>query len=79
MRKLLIILALLLSACTRESDVEKYAKIEGWQSYQTTGYGWFACGKDDVFATSFKAIKNGQEISGTVCSGWFKGKTLRLD
>ena len=44
------------------------------------GYGWFACGKGDVFATNFTAENaQGHTVSGTVCKGWLKGSTVRFD
>lgn len=75
-----IIIAISLVACTRESDVKKYADLYNWDSYKITGYKFFACSKDDSFATGFVAKKDGKEFSGVVCGGWpFKNATLRLD
>lgn len=48
-----------------------------------TGYGWFACGFGegaDMWRTRFTAVnQNGKDVSGVVCSGLFKGGTMRLD
>jgi hypothetical protein len=80
MKKLIIITALLVTtACTKESDVAKYAKIEKWDSYEILGYSFFGCGEKDLFRTEFRAVKNGQEFTGIMCSGLFKGATLRLN
>lgn len=80
MKRTFLVLALLyLTACTSEDDVRKYAELEGWESYQVTGYRWFGCSKDDVYHTGFVAVKNGKRITGVICSGWLKGATLRLD
>lgn len=69
----------LTTGCKKESDVAKYAKIEKWESYKTTGTCWFSCGEGDLYMTSFEATKDGERFSGCVCSGIFKGATLRID
>lgn len=81
MKKTAILAALLLlTACTSREDVEKYAKAEGWEIYEVTGYRFFACSEDDWYHTGFRAVKDGQTITGVICSGLlFKGATLRLD
>jgi hypothetical protein len=78
-RILLIGLLLAVAACTSDDDVKKYAEMEGWDSYEVTGYRIFGCSKDDWFHTGFTAIKNGRKFSGVVCAGPLKGATLRLD
>ena len=75
----LLITFLLTAACTSERDVEKYAKMEGWESYKVEGYGIFACSEKDVFSTKFTAVKGGKTFSGVICSGFLKGATLRLN
>lgn len=61
-------------------DTIRILKAEGYQDVELTGYKWFTCGKDDMFANGFKATgKNGTTITGCVCSGLFKGNTIRLD
>ena len=79
-KKLILIIFLVLTSCSREEDVEKYAKLEKWESYKATGYCWFGCSKDDFYQTSFEAItKEGDRIEGCTCSGFlFKNTTLRL-
>lgn len=52
---------------------------DGYANVQLTGYKWFTCGKDDMFSNGFVATKNGKNISGCVCSGFFKGNTIRLN
>jgi len=80
MAKVLLLFLLLLTACTDESSVKKYAEIEGWESYKLTGYKAFACSKEDFYHTGFEATKNGKTFTGTVCKGiFFRGATLRLD
>lgn len=73
-------LALILSGCTDSESVKNYAEIEGWDSYEITGYNPFACSEEDFYHTGFKATKNGKTFTGTVCKGlFFRGATLRLD
>lgn len=68
-----------LTGCQKKEDVEKYARIEKWESYQLTGACWFSCGKGDLYMTGFEAVKNGERFFGCVCSGVFKGATLRIE
>lgn len=77
----LIFITLLTISCKRESDVKKFAKAEGWQSYKVEGYCWLCCSEDETFHTEFTAItKEGKTITGAVCSGIiFKNSTMRLD
>lgn len=52
----------------------------GYDVVETGGYGWFSCGKGDLWKTDFVAKnQNGKEITGTVCEGLFKGSTIRFD
>ena len=78
--KYLILILLLLTACSREEDVAKYAHKEKWDSYTVHGYCWFGCSDKDFYQTKFTAIKDGQVFKGCTCSGFlFKNTTLRLD
>ena len=44
-----------------------------------TGWNPLACGEDDTYATGFIAIDpQGKVVEGTVCSGVFKGATIRF-
>ncbi len=77
---IVLIFAFLLSGCTDSESVKNYAEIEGWDSYELTGYRWWSCSKEDIYHTGFVATKNGKSFKGTVCKGWFwRGSTLRLD
>lgn len=55
----------------------------GLTDAKATGYGWFKCGfgeSTEMWRTRFTATnQNGQEVSGVVCAGLFKGSTMRLD
>lgn len=84
MSKLLLPLLLLLSlstiGCTAPDKATEVLKGAGYTNIEITGFSPFACSKDDMFATGFKAKgPTGVAIKGTVCSAWFKGATIRLD
>ena len=81
MKILAVILTILMaSGCSSSSDATKALEEAGYTEIQTHGYSFFACSKDDAFATAFTAKgPTGKPTRGTVCSGWFKGKTIRMD
>lgn len=58
----------------------KVLKDQGYTEVEIEGYTFFGCGEGDVFRTSFsgKTIA-GISVSGTVCKGFFKGATIRID
>lgn len=72
---------ILFISCTDEKGAEKALIQNGYHPIEVGGYGFFDGSEDDVFKTRFKAYSpdSSQIIEGTVCSGWFKGKTIRLD
>lgn len=66
------------AGCTAPDVARKALTGAGYTEIQTTGYCWFCCGKDDTFHTGFTAKgPTGQPVVGAVCSGWFKGATIR--
>jgi len=82
MKKLFLVMALaaLLSACTNSSKAERVLSENGYTNIQLTGYDLFGCGKGDTFADGFKATSPaGKTVVGVVCSGMFKGATIRFD
>lgn len=81
MKKFVIMaFALVLAGCTNQDRALRVLESSGYTEIRFNGYGWFACGKDDTFATAFYATSvNGTRVSGTVCSGLLKGNTIRLD
>lgn len=72
---------LALAGCTDTSPKNvRLLESMGMTNVELGGYGWFACGENDVSATRFTAVgASGEPISGTLCSGWFKGTTVRFD
>lgn len=76
---LVLATALLLSACTDAKGARRVLEDAGYQQVRTTGYALFGCGEGDVFHTAFEATApSGRTARGVVCSGWFKGRTIRL-
>ena len=81
MKKVLLVASLLaLSACSDANHARRVLEQNGYEVLEVGGHAFFSCGKDDTFATSFKAKSpNGSIVTGAVCSGWFKGATIRFD
>lgn len=81
MKKILIALAVVatLTACSSRKDAESALTSAGFTKIETQGYSFFGCGDDDTFKTKFTAQNpQGKQVSGVVCSGWFKGGTIRF-
>ncbi len=76
-----LLLAVGLSSCTNKNEAEKALKDSGYHPIEVGGYGWFDCSEDDMYATKFKAYSHDSSrvVTGCVCQGIFKGKTIRLD
>lgn len=69
-----------LSGCTDVAGATKTLRQNGYTNVQTHGYGFFECSQNDKFATKFSATSpSGYYVTGTVCSGFFKGSTIRFD
>ena len=53
----------------------------GYHPIDVGGYSFFGCSKGDVCKTNFIAYSpdSTRIVKGCVCSGWMKGKTIRLD
>lgn len=71
---------LVLSGCSDANKATKTLSDQGYTNITTDGYAWFMCSEKDTFSTKFYATSpNGTRVSGAVCSGWFKGNTIRFD
>lgn len=80
MKKILLLsMFAMLTACSDSDTAIKALKGAGYTDIKTTGYDWFACGKDDTYSTGFTAKgPTGVQVSGSVCSGvLFKNATIR--
>ena len=83
MKRLFIIFSLLvcvvLTSCTQPNKTVSLLEDMGYTNIQTGGFAPFACSEDDFFATNFTATTpTGATINGVVCSGTFKGSTVRF-
>jgi len=78
---LIILSAIILTGClTDNKEARRILESEGYTDIRFTGYNCFACSKDDLYATGFIAkTMAGKEVKGTVCGGFLKGHTIRLD
>lgn len=73
-------IALMLTGCSDPSKATSTLENQGYTQITTDGYAWFMCSEKDTFATKFYATSpNGTRVSGAVCSGLFKGNTIRFD
>lgn len=74
-----LIVFLLASACTDDTDTIRTLNSSGYTDIHTTGYRFFACGQGDDFSTGFRAKnQTGQIVTGTVCCGLLKNCTVRF-
>ena len=81
MRRLLLIGSIaLMAGCTDASKATRTLQAAGYQQIEITGYSVFGCSEDDTFHTGFVATgANGSRVEGVVCSGIFKGATIRTE
>lgn len=79
MKKVMIACMVLLVSCTNGNKARQVLEADGYTDVEITGYRPFKCSEDDNFNTGFKAKKNGKVITGTVCGGFLKGNTIRVD
>lgn len=77
---LIFLVVLSLAACTRPDSARRAAEHTGLTNVAMTGYRFFGCGKDDIYADGFTATDaRGSHVSGVVCAGPLKGSTVRFD
>lgn len=79
MKRIILILGILvLVGCTNAEEATRVLKLDGVADIKITGYAWFSCGDHDFYHTGFSGTRNGQPITGVVCSGLiFKASTIR--
>lgn len=81
MKRMIMIafLGISLAACTDPDAARRTAENHGLTNVQITGYSFWGCSDDDTVRTAFTAQNaQGRTVRGVVCSGIFKGNTLRL-
>lgn len=87
MKKLVIIAALLVSACSLSgctgdrTEITRVLEEHGYTEVEVLGFDMFGCSKDDDTATKFRAKgPTGRPVKGVVCGSWSfwgKGYTVR--
>lgn len=82
MKRLLVLLCALslsLSACTGDDTAIEALTKAGFTQIEITGTDGWSCGEHDwPWGKKFIATNPiGLRVTGTVCSGWFKGSTIR--
>jgi hypothetical protein len=78
---LIAVTCVVLGACSDPPGATKTLEDAGYTNVQTHGHSWFACSKDDTYATSFTATgPTGHPVEGAVCRGFlFKNATIRFN
>ncbi len=75
---MLIIMVCLFSGCTDKSGATKALEQQGYKYITIDGYSFLGCSEDDLFRTEFFAKSSANvDVRGVVCSGIFKGTTIR--
>lgn len=58
----------------------KAAEATGLTDVKVGSWTFFGCDEKDSFRSTFTATGvDGKPVSGVMCSGWFKGITIRFD
>jgi hypothetical protein len=67
--------------CVDTEGTQRVLRQQGYTEVEITGWRPFAAGKEDFYATGFRAkAPNGEITTGTVTKGFlFKGATVRFD
>lgn len=72
----------LISACTNQEDFntgKRMLELQGYSNVKSIGYTPLCCGTDDTYQNGFTATdKNGNVVTGCICSGILKGVTIRF-
>ena len=79
MKKFLLIAVVLASmACSNEEGAQRALLDAGYTHINILGYSWMGCGENDQYHDEFTAIgPTGRQVHGVVCSGVWKGATIR--
>ena len=80
---LLMILAIVTLAMSGNVDpaaARRALEAQGLTNIRLDGYSFFGCDGRETYSTAFRATgANGKRVSGVVCSGIFKGVTVRYE
>lgn len=76
----ILIIATTNSNPNRLENTTKILESQGYNDIKFTGIKVFSCSPYDIYRIGFEAISPaGKTVEGTVCSGIFKGHTVRFD
>lgn len=79
MKLIIIAMYIFICNCSRPQEAREALYQSGYDDIEITGWKVFGCDEKDFFRTGFKATSpRGSKVDGVVCSGWFKGATIRL-
>lgn len=76
------LLLLSLGGCTDEARTQRALDDLGFTDVRITGSRWtiWTCGRDYTYATGFAATNpRGKIVTGTVCSGFLVGTSVKFD
>ena len=85
MKKIKLLIGIIIlntgASCTDVEGSRKALKDAGYHPIHVGGYDMFNGDKSDFYITKFKAYTADSSaiVTGVVCKGIFKGKTIRLD
>jgi hypothetical protein len=71
-----------LSSCSDKEGTIRALEMQGFTNIEIKGYNILGCDEKDFYHTSFRACKSTDQsscITGVVCSGPFKGSTIRYN
>ena len=78
---LIAVIAVAATSCTNKEGATEALKDAGYHPIKVGGYAFFGCGKEDFYHTKFEAYSSDSTriVTGQVCEGLLKGKTIRID
>lgn len=82
MKKIILTIAssVILIGCTDGAGAKRLLEANGYKDINITGYSVWSCSEDDIYSTGFTATSpSGSRVSGAVCGGVLKGRTIRFD
>jgi hypothetical protein len=74
----MILTTAFVAGCSDPQSATRALESQGFKNIKITGYAWLGCSEDDAWRTGFEAdALSGRRVAGVVCSGIFKGSTVR--
>ena len=83
LNRCIVVACLFLSGCwiePQQADIKRIIEEQGFTNVSGIKPIFFGCDMHDAFRYSFTATSpNGHQITGYVCSSWFKAWTVRMN